>query len=317
MLALQWVQSNIARFGGDPNRVTIFGESAGGMSVSLHLVSPLSKGLFHRAIMQSGAASTPFYCGKVSKTAQLELFAKHINCTLGPNHVECVRGKTTEEILRVQSGLTLPHYAGTQDIVAPTVDGHFLPDLPETLYETGQFHPDVDVITGFTSNEGALFALEMSPELVKDGMEQDTFKSFINGGFVYGREKSKTLEELIFLEYTNHEEPNNKTAVRQLMMDSASHSYFVAPALLEANALAKVKMQPSYSSLPLFIYFLTRIFPTGFGTNIISEQLLEFISTSIFHSCFSSSGSISLFIDVNLYHFVTYLKTIVLTTLME
>ena len=263
MLALRWVKGNIANFGGDPNKVTIFGESAGGMSVSLHLVSPLSKGLFHRAIMQSGAASTPLYCGKVAKTAQLELFAKHINCTLGPNHVECVRGKTIEEILRAQSGLTLPHYAGTHDIVAPTVDDYFLPDLPETLYGKGQFHPDVDVITGFSSNEGALFAMMMPPELVNEGMEQNTFKSFINGGFVYSREKSEALEELIFLEYTNHEEPNNKIAVRQLMMDSASHSYFVAPTLFEASALAKVKIQPEKNEshvtvlIPCSFVFLT------------------------------------------------------------
>ena len=111
MLALKWVQTNIASFGGDPKGVTIFGESAGGVGVSLHLVSPLSKGLFHRAIMQSGAASSPLLCGKVTNTAQVELFSKLTNCTLqlGSNHVECLRVKTAYGIITAQSGLTHPY----------------------------------------------------------------------------------------------------------------------------------------------------------------------------------------------------------------
>ena len=103
--------------------------------------------------MQSGASSSPFFCGKVTNTEQLELFAKLINCSLGPNHVECVRGKTAEDIVAAQGGLMHPNYKDTQDIVAPTVDGNFLPDLPETMFNAGRFHPDVDVIIGFTSNE--------------------------------------------------------------------------------------------------------------------------------------------------------------------
>ena len=108
--------------------MTIFGQSAGGMSVSLHLVSPLSKGLFHRAIVQSGPSSTPLFCGKVTKPLQLEAFAKAINCSLGNNVVECARGKTVEEILKGQMAITMGSYKRPLDIVGPIVDGEFLPD---------------------------------------------------------------------------------------------------------------------------------------------------------------------------------------------
>lgn len=66
MAALRWVQQNIIYFGGDPDHVTIFGASAGGMSVSLHVVSPMSKGLFHCAIMESGVALLPSFTANSS-----------------------------------------------------------------------------------------------------------------------------------------------------------------------------------------------------------------------------------------------------------
>ena len=72
VVALRWVQKNIAAFGGDPNSVTITGYSAGGWSVVLHLMSPMSKGLFHRAIASSGAISTP----ELLPTKQTELIIK-------------------------------------------------------------------------------------------------------------------------------------------------------------------------------------------------------------------------------------------------
>ena len=240
VLALKWVQNNIASFGGDPNRVTIFGESAGGMAVSLHLISPLSKGLFRRAIMQSGASSSPLYSGKVTNTKQLELFAELVNCSLEESLVECVRGKDVRDILAVQSELTWPKYRGTPDIVGPIVDGEFLPDLPENLFKTGKFHAAVDVITGFNSNEGALTALAIPPDLITDGMEQKMFESIVKSGLQYGREKGQFIEDLIMFQYTKHADPEDKIAIRQLFLDCNSHPMFTAPALLEASALAKV-----------------------------------------------------------------------------
>ena len=67
------MQENIAQFGGDPDRVTIFGESAGGMAVSLLLLSPLANGLFHRVIAQSGSSVSPFCCYRVQDTRTVEV----------------------------------------------------------------------------------------------------------------------------------------------------------------------------------------------------------------------------------------------------
>ena len=223
--------------------MTIFGESAGGASVSLHLISPLSKGLFHRAIMQSGASSSPLYCGKVTNTKQLELFAELINCSLGPDLVDCVRDKAVEEFLKVQKTFTFDNYKTrrTQDFVGPVVDGNLLPDLPENLFKAGQFSPDVDVITGLTANEGTYFAVIRPPDQFKDGLERNLFETIVKNQMLYHREKSSIIEDLILFEYINHADPDNKEATRQSMMDLFSDAIFDAPVMLEAKALAKVK----------------------------------------------------------------------------
>lgn len=174
------------------------------------------------------------------------MFTKRINCSLGPDLVDCVRGKTVEDITMAKSGITISKSIGSQNIVGPTIDGEFLPDLPENLFKTGQFHPDVDVITGVTSNEGALFAMIMPRYQVKDGVPLEMLESVVRNGMIYARQKSKLVEDLTLFDYTKHGDPNNQIAVRQSMMDCFSDSGFIAPVMLEAKALAKV----------IFIFFL-------------------------------------------------------------
>nr|CAD7459869.1 unnamed protein product [Timema tahoe] len=123
--ALRWVRDNIARFGGDPGSVTIFGESAGGASVHYHMISPLSRGLFHRAISQSGTALCPFaYAPGGTSKHQAEKLAVLLDCPTNSSEalVSCLRKKEASEIIETDyafwliiTTLTLPaNRAGNQ-----------------------------------------------------------------------------------------------------------------------------------------------------------------------------------------------------------
>ena len=95
ILALKWVNDNIGYFGGDPQAVTIAGESAGAVSVALHMVSPLAQGLFKRAILQSGAGICPFWKPITPEEAlnQADMISKELNCE-GPEDVlKCLQSK--------------------------------------------------------------------------------------------------------------------------------------------------------------------------------------------------------------------------------
>lgn len=196
--------------------------------------------------MQSGASSTPMFCGKVTEPKQLELFAKVINCSLGHKLVGCVRRKSVEEILVGQMKILGVSYSGSLDIIGPVVDGVVLPDLPEILFKTGKFHPDVDVITGVTTNEGALLPMIRPPGQLQGGIDRQMFHSILSGEMLYAREKSGTFEDLALFEYTNHTDPHNRLGIRHMLMHCFGDSAFVAPAMLEANALTKVRRTDSH-----------------------------------------------------------------------
>ncbi|KAJ7393151.1 neurexin protein binding [Desmophyllum pertusum] len=243
ILALQWVQTNIASFGGDPNRVTLFGQSAGAIAVSLQLLSPLSQGLFQRVIIESGPASYPLYSGEVKDTKHLEMFAELVNCSLGPQLISCVRGKAVEDILSAQSQIIYPMYVAPQDLAGPVVDGEFLPDLPNKLLKDGNFHQDVDIMIGTTSNEGALFAT-LPPDQIQNGVQRQVFESKIKDSVVFVRGRSALAEEAVLHEYTDHDDPENILTIRRSMLQCLGDKAFVAPVIQEAKAYSKEGRKP-------------------------------------------------------------------------
>ncbi|XP_055991994.1 cocaine esterase-like [Sorex fumeus] len=142
--ALRWVQQNIASFGGNPGRVTIFGTSAGGTSVSSHVVSPMSKGLFHGAIMESGVALMPGLIASSSEVVS-KMVAEGSGCNQGNSKalVQCLRGKSKEEILVINKPFK---------IIPGVVDGTFLPRHPQELLLSADFQP-VPSIIGVNNDE--------------------------------------------------------------------------------------------------------------------------------------------------------------------
>ncbi|KAK0176050.1 hypothetical protein PV328_000227 [Microctonus aethiopoides] len=159
--SIRWVNENIAAFGGDRDRVTIFGESAGGASVHYHMMSPLSRGLIHRGISESGTALCPWVLTRPGLAVmQAKRLGEFLNCptTNSLALVECLREKKAVEIIATDRKFQVFDYDPMipfRPVIEPNHPGAFLNKEPAESIKNGDM-ADIPWMTGFNSHEGAI-----------------------------------------------------------------------------------------------------------------------------------------------------------------
>jgi para-nitrobenzyl esterase len=217
-LALKWVKDNIARFGGDARNVTIFGESAGGLSVLTHLVSPASKDLFDKAIVQSGSYSNTQTSMAIAQTAG-DTFATQVGCDREDlaDEVSCLRARTVAQIL-----------AFPPASVTPTLHPQILPASVLPSLQAGNFNK-VPVITGTNTEEFSYF-LATTPEITAEN-----YATRMPG---FGGSLAATILGLYPL--ANYAKPSG--AVVAAFTDQA----FACNASSQANAIRASNTSPSF-----------------------------------------------------------------------
>jgi acetylcholinesterase/cholinesterase len=239
--ALQWANDNIKAFGGNPKEITIGGQSAGGMSVGSHLISPGSKGLFKYSIMESNPLGLPFHDRDNAATNADDLFA-YLGCA--SDDVACMKGKSVDEILDAQKNAIkldfntlLLNFLPFSPMVEPNGE---IPEQPLTALAKGAVNNYNSIMSGSLYDEGQLFVYE----LFTKPLNEAEYNLILNG--VFGLKATKKILQLYPFDLI----PGNEDA-RQIFNVLATDLLFYCPL---RNITAGYQNVLGTKTIPSYIY---------------------------------------------------------------
>ncbi|XP_075676304.1 acetylcholinesterase-like isoform X1 [Dermatophagoides pteronyssinus] len=242
VMALQWIQANIEKFGGNRNNITLFGESAGATSIAYHLLSPLSQHLFSQGILQSGSPTVPWGLVEKKKIHQRGLMlAESVGCPYDDQQIDqvinCLRQTDPLLLMRNESGDAngVVEFAFT-----PIVDGVFLTDYPEKLMNDKRFKK-TRILLGSNTEEATYFIIYKLTEKFK--LEEDIYLTradFNNSVKLLYPNISPIGQSAIIYEYTDWLNPDDPIKNRDAIDKIVGDYYFVCHVNKFADRYASV-----------------------------------------------------------------------------
>ncbi|KAG0203568.1 hypothetical protein BGX28_004208 [Mortierella sp. GBA30] len=277
ILALKWVQQNIRSFGGDPNRVTVFGQSAGATSIRALLSAPSTFSLYQSVISESDPINIPFNMPESAKSVST-YFMQALDCPV--DDLDCARSRSVEEVLKAQSvanskGLMDNKWTTWALVERPTVDGDLIPAEFSALVKSGTYNAKANIMWGTTKDEAAYY----TPQYFSNPIIAENAVTALEQFFDANRTR------LILNSPYFQLDPSDSDAVRNLITRLGTQYYFFCPLRYLSRQMTKIK--PVYN----FRFNRGRDFPVV-GDSYCSSSTGRVCHGNDIQSVFASGASV-------------------------